>query len=95
MSALPSEDHFVYVHRDADARVLYVGRTKHPDSRPFDTRGRPWQADVAETFVSPPMPYEAACWVEDHLLMAAEPPHNVRRGRVEFDNPQARHVRKS
>lgn len=74
--------HHVYVHTDKRGDVIYVGRTAHPDERPWrDSGARPWIATESRNVeISPPMPFEAARWMERVLIDTVRPRHNQRRG---------------
>lgn len=75
--------HYVYVHLDGEYEPLYVGRTAHPDERPWESRNRKWiKRESAEVIVSPPMSFEAASWVEAELIALARPTHNERPGQT-------------
>lgn len=80
LEALP---HYVYIHVDTNLTPIYVGRTAFPEERPWDTKKRSWIKDETfEVSVSPPMPFKAACWVEDRLIVSCLPKHNTRRGQT-------------
>lgn len=82
IEALP---HYVYIHTDPDEAVLYVGRTADPESRPSDTKRRPWiKTESARVIVSPPMGFRAACWVEAEMIRLMSPRHNKNGGQREF-----------
>lgn len=74
--------HRVYVHFDKTGTPIYVGRTAHPDERPWDDRAaRAWIATEShDVQVSPEMPFGAARWMERVLIDAMSPRHNRRRG---------------
>lgn len=75
--------HYVYVHLNGEYEPLYVGRTAHPDRRPWESRNRKWiERESAEVVVSPPMSFEAASWVEAELITLAQPKHNKRPGQT-------------
>ena len=80
LEALP---HHVYVHTDNMGVPIYVGRTAHPDTRPWDTKRREWIKDeTREVEVSPPMSFEAAAWMETTLIRGMNPKHNKRSGQL-------------
>lgn len=73
--------HHVYLHRDTDGAIIYVGRTVDPKSRPYDTRDREWiTSESAGVEVSPVMSYRAASWVEEQLIATLRPRHNRMAG---------------
>ena len=78
--------HHVYKHFGAKDVVIYVGMTSNPDGRPTDTKRRPWiKTESKRIEVSPPMPYEAAAWVERSLIRAHNPKHNTNCGPLHIE----------
>ena len=78
--------HYVYKHFGAKGVVIYVGMTSNPDGRPTDTKRRPWiKTESKRIEVSPPMPYEAAAWVERSLIRAHNPKHNTNCGPLHIE----------
>ena len=77
---LRARPHHVYLHLDGAREVVYVGRTVDPTTRPFDTKDRPWVANVGDVAISPAMPFDAAAWTEARLIDALRPEHNQIHG---------------
>jgi len=78
--------HFIYTHHDEMGNVIYAGRTSDPKRRPYDASKRSWiKTESSEVRVSPPMPFDLACWVESALIDAVLPKHNTRSG----ESPEA------
>jgi predicted GIY-YIG superfamily endonuclease len=81
---VPTEKgHYVYVHRDAKGRPLYVGRTTNPASRVLDhvagsTTKSPWWSQVRRIDWERYPTAEAAHRVENERIAGLAPRHNKR-----------------
>lgn len=89
---LEREPHHVYVHFGKGDTVLYVGRTQDPCNRPTDRHGSraQWMDQSVRLVVSPPMPFDAAHWVERLLIQELNPAHNRQVGDLDREEQDPR-----
>lgn len=77
--AMADKRHYVYRHYDAAGRLLYVGCTSLPKTRPYQHKTKPWWPEVARTVFSSPLSYAAGQSVEFAAIRNERPLHNRRQ----------------